>query len=164
MNHGATRATSRPILLGLTLGRHENWRPSTGGSFRRHFYTAWAPFCRTGFGSLWRCCGRRWLARNLGTANALACCKYYNLRNERGFPAERLSSACPLLRHNQMVSRRPRQLLMPSRPREFHPEPLTDPYVILSHHTAPAIARRLPPSAEQEGSSRHGRLAQAQRR
>jgi hypothetical protein len=38
---------------------------------------------------------------------------------------------------------------LPSRPGEFHPEPLTDPDVILSHHPAPAITRRLPPSAEQ---------------
>src|SRR5262249_25511417 len=36
----------------------------------------------------------------------------------------------------------------PSRPGEFHPEPLTDPYVSLSTYTARAIARRLPPSAE----------------
>src|SRR5215475_5349600 len=43
---------------------------------------------------------------------------------------------------------------MPSRPREFHPEPLTDPYVNLSIHTARVIARRLPPSAERSGSSR----------
>src|SRR5215470_7775289 len=43
---------------------------------------------------------------------------------------------------------------MPSRPREFHPEPLTDPDVILSHHPARAIARRPPPSAEIAGSSR----------
>jgi hypothetical protein len=42
---------------------------------------------------------------------------------------------------------------LPSRPREFHPEPLTDPDVILSHHPARAIARRLPPSAEIAGSS-----------
>jgi hypothetical protein len=28
---------------------------------------------------------------------------------------------------------------MPSRPREFHPEPLTDPDLILSHHPARAI-------------------------
>jgi len=35
---------------------------------------------------------------------------------------------------------------MPSRPREFHPEPLTDPDLILSHHPARAIDRRLPPS------------------
>ncbi len=55
-------------------------------------------------------------------------------------------------------------LLLPSRPGEFHPEPLTEPDVILSHHLAHAIARRLPPSAEQEGSSRHNRLAQVQRR
>ena len=43
---------------------------------------------------------------------------------------------------------------MPSRPREFHPEPLTEPDLILSHHPARAIARRLPPSAEPSGSSR----------
>jgi hypothetical protein len=43
---------------------------------------------------------------------------------------------------------------MPSRPGEFHPEPLTDPYVNLSIHTARVIARRLPPSAERSGSSR----------
>src|ERR1022692_4841836 len=43
---------------------------------------------------------------------------------------------------------------MPSRPREFHPEPLTEPDLILSHHPARAIARRLPPSAERSGSSR----------
>ncbi len=39
--------------------------------------------------------------------------------------------------------------VLPSRPGEFHPEPLTDPDVILSHHPAHAITRRLPPSAEQ---------------
>src|ERR1700731_5350792 len=43
---------------------------------------------------------------------------------------------------------------VPSRPGEFHPEPLTDPYVNLSIHTARVIARRLPPSAESSGSSR----------
>src|SRR5216683_1802785 len=43
---------------------------------------------------------------------------------------------------------------LPSRPREFHPEPLTDPYVNLSIHTARVTARRLPPSAEISGSSR----------
>src|SRR5262249_6608235 len=43
---------------------------------------------------------------------------------------------------------------MPSRPGEFHPEPLTEPDVILSHHPARVTARRLPPSAEHSGSSR----------
>ena len=38
--------------------------------------------------------------------------------------------------------------LMPSRPGEFHPEPLTDPDLILSHHPARATVRRLPPSVE----------------
>src|SRR6516164_9379908 len=37
--------------------------------------------------------------------------------------------------------------LRPSRPGEFHPEPLTDPDLILSHHPARATARRLPPSS-----------------
>jgi len=44
---------------------------------------------------------------------------------------------------------------VPSRPGEFHPEPLTDPDLILSHHPARVIARRLPPSAEPSGSSRY---------
>ena len=43
--------------------------------------------------------------------------------------------------------------VVPSRPEEFHPEPLTEPYVILSHHTARATARRLPPSAERRAPS-----------
>src|SRR6202043_2392956 len=43
---------------------------------------------------------------------------------------------------------------MPSRPGEFPPESLTEPDLILSHHPARAIARRLPPSAERSGSSR----------
>jgi len=30
-------------------------------------------------------------------------------------------------------------MIVPSRPREFHPEPLTDPDLILSHHPARAI-------------------------
>ena len=38
---------------------------------------------------------------------------------------------------------------LPSRPGEFHPEPLTNQDRILSHHPARAIARRLPPSTEQ---------------
>ena len=37
---------------------------------------------------------------------------------------------------------------LPSRPGEFHPEPLTEPYVNLSIHTARAIARELPPSID----------------
>src|SRR6266852_3464121 len=44
--------------------------------------------------------------------------------------------------------------LLPSRPGEFHPESLTDPDLILSHHPARATARRLPPAAEPSGSSR----------
>ncbi len=39
-------------------------------------------------------------------------------------------------------------LLLPCRPGEFHPEPLTEPYVNLSIHTARATARRLPPSID----------------
>jgi hypothetical protein len=37
---------------------------------------------------------------------------------------------------------------LPSRPGEFHPEPLTDPDLSLSTHPARAIARRPPPSIE----------------
>jgi hypothetical protein len=39
----------------------------------------------------------------------------------------------------------------PSRPGEFHPEPLTEPDLILSHHPARATHRRLPSSAETHG-------------
>jgi hypothetical protein len=42
----------------------------------------------------------------------------------------------------------PSRRLLPSRPREFHPEPLTDPDLNLSIHPARAIDRRLPPSVE----------------
>src|SRR6516225_1528773 len=41
--------------------------------------------------------------------------------------------------------------MLPSRPGEFHPEPLTDPDVILSHHPARATERRPPPSVEKSG-------------
>src|SRR6267154_6226384 len=44
---------------------------------------------------------------------------------------------------------------MPSRPGEFHPEPLTDPDLNLSIHPARVTARRLPPSAEPSGSPRY---------
>src|SRR6516162_5216736 len=39
-------------------------------------------------------------------------------------------------------------LCLPSRPGEFHPEPLTDPDLTLSRHPARATARRLPPAIE----------------
>jgi hypothetical protein len=42
----------------------------------------------------------------------------------------------------------PAQRPRPSRPGEFHPEPLTDPDLNLSIHPARAIARRLPPSID----------------
>ena len=51
----------------------------------------------------------------------------------------------------------------PSRPGEFHPEPLTDPDLTLSRHPARAIARRLPPSVENWSSS-CCQLARSQRR
>src|SRR5665213_2201410 len=53
---------------------------------------------------------------------------------------------------------------MPSRPEEFRLEPLTDPDLILSHHPARVIARRLPPSAETSGSSRFDPVGPTQRR
>src|SRR5258708_12447038 len=49
---------------------------------------------------------------------------------------------------------RPRNARWPSRPGEFHPEPLTDPDLNLSIHPARVTARRLPASAEPSGASR----------
>src|ERR1017187_9014817 len=54
--------------------------------------------------------------------------------------------------------------VLPSRPEEFRPEPLTDPDLILSHHPARVIARRLPPSAETSCSSRFDPVGPTQRR
>ena len=42
------------------------------------------------------------------------------------------------------------RMLLPSRPGELHPESLTDPDVILSHHPARATMRRLPPSIDDQ--------------
>src|SRR6202030_1825742 len=42
---------------------------------------------------------------------------------------------------------------LPSRPGEFHPEPLTDPDLTLSRHPARATERRLPPPVENWSSS-----------
>jgi len=53
--------------------------------------------------------------------------------------------------------------LMPSRPGEFHPEPLTDPDLTLSRHPARATERRLPPPVE-NWSSFCCQLAHSQRR
>jgi hypothetical protein len=44
-------------------------------------------------------------------------------------------------------------LIAPSRPGEFHPEPLTDPDVSLSTYPARATRGKLPPSVETVGSS-----------
>jgi hypothetical protein len=52
---------------------------------------------------------------------------------------------------------------LPSRPGEFHPEPLTDPDVTLSRHPARATERRLPPPVENWSSS-CCQLAHSQRR
>ena len=52
---------------------------------------------------------------------------------------------------------------LPSRPGEFHPEPLTDPDLTLPRHPARATERRLPPPVE-NGSSSCCQLAHSQRR
>jgi len=52
------------------------------------------------------------------------------------------------LGRRRLVVRAPKRRLMLSRPGEFHPEPLTEPYVNLSIHTARVTARRLPPSID----------------
>jgi hypothetical protein len=49
---------------------------------------------------------------------------------------------------NSPAERAIRSCWWPSRPGEFHPEPLTDPDLTLSRHPARATARRLPPSIE----------------
>ena len=54
--------------------------------------------------------------------------------------------------------------LVPSRPGEFHPEPLTDPDVNLSIHPARVTAPRLPPSADVLGSSQFDPVDPSQRR
>src|SRR6516165_12430761 len=71
-----------------------------------------------------------------------------------GLPRVTIRSLSEAQRTCREVVRRVDPTLLPSRPGEFHPEPLTDPDMILSHHPARAIARRLPPSAEIGGSSR----------
>ena len=69
--------------------------------------------------------------------------RYLNLaRSALAHLTKRDLSLAELLRPFKSVELRK----MPSRPREFHPEPLTDPDLILSHHPARAIDRRLPPS------------------
>ena len=54
--------------------------------------------------------------------------------------------------------------LVPSRPGEFHPEPLTDPDVNLSIYPARVTAPRLPPSADVLGSSQFDPVGPSQRR
>jgi hypothetical protein len=61
-----------------------------------------------------------------------------------------LSSRNPQKRTLDAIAECP---LRPSRPGEFHPEPLTDPDLTLSRHPARATARRLPPSVENWSSS-----------
>src|ERR1700730_5201790 len=60
---------------------------------------------------------------------------------DTGRSSAALSITDDLLRRGEPPSR-------PSRPGEFHPEPLTDPDLTLSRHPARATARRLPPSIE----------------
>src|SRR5437588_7062137 len=52
-------------------------------------------------------------------------------------PGPHLTGSCPAF-----------SATLPSRPGEFHPEPLTDPDLTLSRHPARATERRLPPSIE----------------
>src|SRR5262245_57992275 len=70
-------------------------------------------------------------ADDLGTATGPTAIQWYSASGTADTP--RASAACPHL---------------PSRPGEFHPEPLTGPDLSLSTHPARATARRLPPSVE----------------
>src|ERR1700730_9598486 len=60
---------------------------------------------------------------------------------------QQIFDVCSSLNNGRSPKGRLRQL-WPSRPGEFHPEPLTDPDLTLSRHPARATARRLPPSVE----------------
>src|SRR5215204_5708026 len=74
---------------------------------------------------------------------------------------------CPVsgaVRKQMDVAVLPAATRMPSRPGEFHPEPLTDPDVNLSIHPARVTARRLPPSADALGSSQFDPVGPSQRR
>ena len=51
MAQSTSEAITWQIPLTSTLGRHENWRPSTGRYFFQHFHTAWALSRRSLFGS-----------------------------------------------------------------------------------------------------------------
>src|SRR5713101_5603593 len=62
---------------------------------------------------------------------------------------------CPLL------TSAPRSEALPSRPGEFHPEPLTEPDVSLSTYPARATPRRLPPSAATNGFIPESQLTQS---
>jgi hypothetical protein len=64
---------------------------------------------------------------------------------------------------SDVSGRAPALRVLPSRPGELHPEPLTDPDLTLSRHPARATARRLPPSVENWSSS-CCQLARSQRR
>src|SRR6516165_1504852 len=57
-------------------------------------------------------------------------------------------SACPLRSDRARPFAPQRPTRWPSRPAEFHPEPLPDPDLNLSIHPARATARRLPPSID----------------
>src|SRR5450631_1908722 len=63
------------------------------------------------------------------------------------------SAPCPAPRDHGADM--PVRLLRPSRPGEFHPQPLTDPDLTLSRDPACATARRLQPSVENWVASWH---------
>src|SRR5713101_6784513 len=90
------------------------------------------------------------------------------IRNNRIVGANFLNRSCAFdARLESMLLEDPPQnpfsTVSPSRPGEFHPEPLTDPDLTLSRHPARATARRLPPSVETWSSS-CCQLARSQRR
>src|SRR6516162_8449774 len=89
--------------------------------------------------------------RTFWSSEALS--RHGEFRRELVSPGAPLS-VCPVLGKADETADIANSTLMPSRPGEFHPESLTEPDLILSHHPARAIARRLPPSAESSGSSR----------
>ncbi len=68
-----------------------------------------------------------------------------------GFPIDVIEMPSVMRRIEAAATSSSSLLLSPSRPGEFHPEPLTDPDVRLSPHPARATQRRLTPSSARVG-------------
>ena len=98
--------------------------------------------------------------------------KKRTLLNLSDWPRERIAGFKMLLKGGTVIPQDQNSITIirslphghvPSRPGEFHPEPLTDPDLTLSRHPARATERRPPPPVENWSSS-CCQLAHSQRR